>query len=156
MEFVATADQQLRHLGHHDPDLAPYFAGVFPSHRLPTHPVEDRSHGNIVNIDTHDQLGSHGSPSGRTIRHVRSSTVLPFRVTHVRGACPVTVIDGSFRGVREQSLRHSSCGELIVWSIRSHVFGHMSVGGTLDTFPDIFSRHDFAKNDLQVANGSNI
>ena len=28
---------------------------------------------------------------------------------------------------------------------------HMSVGGTLDTFADIFSRHDFVKNDRRVA-----
>jgi len=28
MELIATSDQQLRHLGYHDPDLAPYFAGV--------------------------------------------------------------------------------------------------------------------------------
>ena len=54
MELIATSDQQLRHLGYHDPDLAPYFAGVFPSDRLPARPVEDAPRGYIVNIDTHD------------------------------------------------------------------------------------------------------
>ena len=59
MELIATSDQQLRHLGYHDPDLAPYFAGVFPSDRLPARPVDERPRGYIVNIDTHDQPGSH-------------------------------------------------------------------------------------------------
>ena len=36
-----------------------YFAGVFPSDRLPARPVEEGPRGYIVNIDTHDQLGSH-------------------------------------------------------------------------------------------------
>lgn len=59
MEIIATSDQQLRHLGFHDPDLAPYFAGVFPSDRPPARPVDDGPRGYIVNIDTHGQPGSH-------------------------------------------------------------------------------------------------
>ena len=59
MELIATSDQQLRHLGYRDPDLAPYFAGVFASDRLPARPVEDEPRGYIVNIDTHDQAGSY-------------------------------------------------------------------------------------------------
>ena len=59
MELIATSDQQLRHLGYHDADLAPYFAGVFPSDRLPARPVDERPRGYMVNIDTHDQPGSH-------------------------------------------------------------------------------------------------
>ena len=59
MELIATSDKQLPHLGYHDPDLVPYFAGVFPSDRLPTRPEEDEPLGYIVNIDTHDQPGSH-------------------------------------------------------------------------------------------------
>ena len=50
MELIATSDQQLRHLGYHDPDLAPYFAGVFPSDGLPARPVKDEPRGYIVNI----------------------------------------------------------------------------------------------------------
>ena len=59
MELIATSDQQLRHLGYQDPDLAPYFAAVFPSDRLPARPIKDGPRGYIVNIDMHDQLGSH-------------------------------------------------------------------------------------------------
>ena len=51
MELIATSDQQLRHLGYHDPDLAPYFAGVFPSDRLPARPVDERPRAYMVNID---------------------------------------------------------------------------------------------------------
>ena len=51
MELIATSDQQLRHLGYHDLDLAPYFAGVFAIDRHPTRPVEDGPRGYIVNID---------------------------------------------------------------------------------------------------------
>ena len=79
MELIATRDQQLRHLGYHDPDLAPYFAGVFPSDRLPARPIEDGPRGYIVNIDMHDQPAVIGSPCGRTMGGVRSWTVLPFR-----------------------------------------------------------------------------
>ena len=54
MELIAMSDQQLRHLGYHNPDLALYFAWLFPSDRLPTRPVDDRPRGYIVNIDTHN------------------------------------------------------------------------------------------------------
>ena len=79
MELIATSGQLLRHLGYHDPDLAPYFAGVFPSDRLPARPVEDGHRGYIVNIDHTINRAIIGSPCGRTMGDVRSWTVLPFR-----------------------------------------------------------------------------
>ena len=66
-------------------------------------------------------------------------------VSHVQTERSLGLVDASFRGVREQWLRHT-CG---LYALMFLI--HMSVGGTLDTFMNIFSRHDFVKNDRRVA-----
>ena len=44
-----------------------------------------------------------------------------------------------------QAVDSNACGLYAVMFLK-----HMSVGGTLDTFMNIFSRHDFVKNDRRV------
>ena len=151
MELIPTTDQQLRHLGHHDPNLAPYFARVFPSDRLPAHPIQDRPHGYIVNIDTHDQPASHWIAlwTNDQACTVMDSFAIPLPMCE-----PHALLDwltDHFKGYRSnhhamQAMDSQVCG---LYSLMFLV--HMSVRGTLDTFTDIFSRHDFVKNNRQVA-----
>ena len=151
MELIATSDQQLRHLGYHDPDLAPYFAGVFPSDRLPARPVDERPRGYIVNIDTHDQPGSHWvalwtHDGGCT---VMDSFAIPLAMYKPHDL--LNWLTHHFQGFESnghaiQAVDSQACG---LYALMFLI--HMSVGGTLDTFMNIFSRHDFVKNDRRVA-----
>ena len=147
MELIATSDQQLRHLGYHDPDLAPYFDGVFPSDRLRARPVEEGPRGYIVNIDTRDQPGSHWVAL-RT--HDGGCTVMDSFAIPLPMYKPHDLLDWlthHFQGFESnghaiQAVDSQAC------SLYAPMFLiHMSVGGTLDTFMNIFSRHDFVKND---------
>ena len=151
MELIATSDQQLRHLGYHDPDLAPYFNGVFPSDRLRARPVEEGPRGYIVNIDTRDQPGSHWVAL-RT--HDGGCTVMDSFAIPLAMYKPHDLLDWlthHFQGFESnghaiQAVDSQAC------SLYAPMFLiHMSVGGTLDTFMNIFSRHDFVKNDRRVA-----
>ena len=145
MELIATSDQQLRHLGYHDPDLAPYFAMVFPSDRLPARPVKEGPRGYIVNIDTHDQLGSHWVALWT---HDRGCTVMDSFAIPLAMSKPHDLLDWlthHFQGFESnghaiQAVDIQACG---LYALMFLI--HMSVGGTLDTFMNIFSRHDFVK-----------
>lgn len=151
MELIATTDQQLRHLGSHDPNLAPYFVGVFPSDRLPSHPIRDRPRGYIVNIDTHDQPGSQWIALWT---NDRACTVMGSFAISLPMYEPHALLDwltDHFEGYESnrhamQAVDSQACGLYILMFLV-----HMSVGGSLDTFADIFSRHDFVKNDRRVA-----
>ena len=59
MEWVAASTDQLERVARHDARLAPFFAGVFASDRLPWPPIRDRPQGYIVNTDPHDRPGMH-------------------------------------------------------------------------------------------------
>ena len=151
MELIATTDQQLRHLGRHEPNLAPYFAGMFASDRLPTHPIRDRPRGYIVNIDTHDQPGSHWIAlwTDDEMCPVMDSFSIPLHMYE-----PPNLFDwltdhfDVYEKNRHamQAMDSQACG---LYDLMFLV--HMSVGGTLDTFADMFSHHDFVKNDRRVA-----
>ena len=151
MELIATSDQQLRHLGYHDPDLAPYFAGVFPSDRLPARPVDEGPRGYIVNIDTHDQPGGHWVALWT---HDGGCTVMDSFAIPLAMYKPHDLLDWlthHFEGFESnghaiQAVDSQACG---LYALMFLI--HMSVGGTLDTFMNIFSRQDFVKNDRRVA-----
>ena len=133
-----------------DPDLAPYFTGVFPSDRLPARPVEDRPRGYIVNIDTHDKPGSHWVAMWT---HDGGCTVMDSFAIPLAMYKPHDLLDWlthHFQGFESnghaiQAVDSQACGLYVLMSLI-----HMSVGGTLDTFMNIFSRHDFV-NDRRVA-----
>lgn len=59
MEFVALTTRQLDYLARQDPYLEPIFKGVFASDQLPKKKdIQPRS-AYIVNVDTHNEPGSH-------------------------------------------------------------------------------------------------
>ena len=156
MELVPTTDQQLRHLGRHHPQLGPYYAGVFPSDRLPSRPVRDRPQGYIVNLDTHDRPGSHWvalwTDDDRCA--VMDSFGLPLHLYD-----PPDL----FEWLSAQHECFQSNGHALQ-AVDSQAYGlyalmflvHMSMGGTLDTITDTFSRHDYVKNDRRVPMGSTL
>ena len=122
MELIATSDQQLRHLGYHDPDLALYFAGVFPSDRLPARPIEEGPRGYIVN---RRHARSTGQSLGRFVdarRRVYGHGQLCHSVSHVQTAPSLGLVAASFRGVREQWSRDTGRGQSSVRSLRPDVF----------------------------------
>ena len=59
MEFVALTTQQLDYLAKQDPYLKPIFRGVFASDQLPDQKDLQPRSSYIVNVDSHDQSGSH-------------------------------------------------------------------------------------------------
>ena len=59
MEFVALTTQQLDYLAKQDPYLKPIFRGVFASDQLPDQKDLQPRSAYIVNVDSHDQPGSH-------------------------------------------------------------------------------------------------
>ena len=151
MELVPTTDQQLRYLGRHHPQLQYDFAGVFASDQLPSRPVRDRPQGYIVNVDPHDRPGSHWialwtDEEGDCT--VMDSFGLPLHLYQ-----PPNL----YHWVMDQFDRFQ-CNRHALQAVDSQACGlyalyflvHMSVGGTLDTFLDLFSRYDFVKNDRCV------
>ena len=152
MELIATTDQQLCHLGRHKPHSANYFAGVFSSDRLPSHPVKDRPQGYIVNLDHHDQPGSHWIALW-TDEHEDCTVMDSFGICLTRYDPPTV-----FHWVIDQ-FDAFECNRYALQTVDSQACGlyalmflvHMSMGGTLDTFTDTFSRHDYVKNNRLVA-----
>ena len=59
MEFVALTTRQLDYLARQDPYLKPIFRGVFASDQLPKEKDNQTRSAYIVNVDTHDEPGSH-------------------------------------------------------------------------------------------------
>ena len=152
MELVATSDQQLRYLGRQEPHLAPHFAGVFASDLLPKRPVRDRPQGYIVNLDTRDEPGTHWIAVWTTPKDecwVMDSFGMPLHryeppnfwdwlTTHYERF--------EMNQYAFQTIDSQACG---LYALMFLV--HCSVGGNLDTFSAIFSRHDYVKNDMRVA-----
>ena len=113
--------------------------------------MKDEPCGYIVNIDTQDQPGSYWvalwtNNGGCT---VMDSFAIPFPMYK-----PSNLFDWlmyHFEGFESnghtiQAIGSQACG---LYALMFLI--HMSVGGTLDTFMNIFSRHDFVKNDPWVA-----
>ena len=60
MEFVPLSDTVFNYLAREDPELKPYFRGVFPADKLPTVPKWRRfSDAYIVNTDPAGESGEH-------------------------------------------------------------------------------------------------
>lgn len=151
MELIATTDQQLHHLGRHKPNLGPYFAGVFASDRLPSRPLHDRPRGYIMNLNTHDQPGSHWIAlwTDNEMCSVVDSFAIPLHLYE-----PLVLFDWLTEhfDVYEKSHHALQAVDSQAHGLYTLMFlVHMSVGGNLDTFVDLFSRHDFVKNDHRVA-----
>ena len=152
MELIATSDRQLRHLGRLHPHLAPYFAGVFASDRLPTRPVKERPQGYIVNLDPHHRPGSHWIAIWTD--EYEDCTVMDSFGIPLHLYDPPMVFDWLMEhyecfqsnGTPLQAVDSQACGLYALYFLV-----HMSVGGTLDSFLELFSRHDFVKNDRRVA-----
>ena len=152
MELVATSDQQLRHLGRREPHLGPYFAGVFASDLLPKRPVRDRPQGYIVNLDTPDLPGTHWIAVWTTAEDecwVMDSFGIPlyrYEPADLFDWLMNHYTDFEMNQYAFQTVDSLACG---LYALMFLV--HCSVGGNLDTFSDMFSRHDFVKNDRRVA-----
>lgn len=79
MELSVTTSRQLQHLACHHPTLKKYFGGVKASDRMPVHPTLDHLRGYIVNLDRHDQPGSHWIGLWTDGSAPNSWTVMPSR-----------------------------------------------------------------------------
>lgn len=157
MELIPTTDQQLRTLAEDDEDLSPYFAGVFPSDKLPKHPVKDKLQGYIVNIDESSQPGSHwigiwtqDNDWGENHCTVMDSFGIPlsrYQAFALESWLAkhwtkenITMNTHSFQAIDSQT-----CGAYALMFIM-----HCSLGGNLKSFQDIFSTKDFVTNDHRL------
>ena len=158
MELVPTTDEQLRHLAEDDPHLGPHFAGVFPSDRLPPRPIRDRAQGYIVNVDPHDRPGSHWmalwTPGPDDDEEEETCLVMDsFGLPLWRYGAPALEdwLEKHWSTLRFnrrslQAIDSNTCGAYALLFLV-----HCSLGGTLQTFQQYFSRYDFVKNDARAA-----
>ena len=161
MELVPTTDEQLRHLAEDDPHLGPHFAGVFASDRLPRLPIRDRAQGYIVNVDPHDRPGSHwmalwtpGPDDDEDEEGGETCLVMDsFGLPLWRYGAPAlddwlkthwSTVRFNRRSL--QAIDSNTCGAYALLFLV-----HCSLGGTLQTFQQFFSRYDFVKNDARAA-----
>ena len=151
MELVPTTTQQLDHLAKHDPNLAPFFAGVFASDKLPSHPVRNKRQGYIVNLDKSDQPGSHWIAIWTTDEDecdVMDSFGMPLEQYGVPWLekwieTHWTYIHSSAKTL--QAVDSESCGMFALWFLI-----YRSMEGSMEGFLNTFSAHDYVKNGRRV------
>lgn len=152
MELSVTTSRQLQHLACHHPTLKKYFGGVKASDRMPVHPTLDHPRGYIVNLDRHDQPGSHwiGLWTDGERAELMDSYALPFwQAYHVPQL--KTWLRSHFKTIEQntkslQAVDAESCG---IYALLFLV--HKSQGGTMTSFASQFSGHDYVLNDRRVA-----
>ena len=152
MELSVTTSRQLQYLALHHPLLRTYFGGVKASDRMPVYPYLDVPRGYIVNLDRHDQPGSHWialwTDDGKG--EIMDSFALPFWQAY-----PVpelkTWLTKHLEVLQQntktlQAIDAESCGLYALFFLI-----HKSQGGTMQSFESLFSDRDYVKNDRRVA-----
>lgn len=151
MEWVTASNTQLERVARHDPRLAPFFAGVFASDRLPWPPVRDRPQGYIVNTDPHDQPGRHWLAVWTNEENeceLMDSYALPLETY---GSVPLEqwlhqhwpIVQTNRQSL--QTVTSWTCGHYALMYLCQK-----SRGTTLSDFLRLFHPHDYVQNDHRV------
>lgn len=153
MEWVAASSDQLEHLARHDAHLAPFFAGVFASDRLPWPPVRDRPQGYIVNTDPHDRPGKHWlavwTEAEEEECEIMDSYALPLETY---GSVPLERWIGHHWPTMKTN--RQSLQAVTSWTCGHYALMYLcqkSQGKTLSEFLSLFSPHDYVQNDHRVS-----